>query len=109
MRLEEQAYINNEHRLEMAQAEIVKLQERVAFAEQARDNACALRDEARERAKKRGQVAGKLIAQLHDLVVAVSKRADKPTQDWAQELLDVLLAKSELAETPPTTEPPCGP
>lgn len=44
--------------------EIVWLQERVAHAELARDNALAMRDEAKQQAKEKGVRAGEEIARL---------------------------------------------
>ena len=44
--------------------QIVWLQERVAHAELARDNALAMRDEAKAMAKEKGQRAGEEIARL---------------------------------------------
>lgn len=60
--------INLEHRLELAQAEVVELQERVAYAEQGRDNISAQRDEVQARAKEKGAMSGRIISSLVDLV-----------------------------------------
>ncbi len=53
---------------EVARAEHTALEERVAFAEQARDNAVAQRDVVIERSKAKAQTAGRIISQLKALV-----------------------------------------
>lgn len=64
----EQHIINLEHRLEVAQAEIKALQERVAYAETARDNAQTLADEVQARSKTKVTYAGRLVADLLKLL-----------------------------------------
>ncbi len=54
---------------------IRELQERIAYAEQARDNAVASREEVDERRKKSGDSAGKRIAALTRLVRKYAKFA----------------------------------
>jgi len=65
---DEQHRINLEHRLEAAKAEITALQERVSFAETARDNAIVQGDEAQRRAKVKVAHAGRIIADLIGLL-----------------------------------------
>lgn len=66
-------HLDNEARLAWFDTHIRELQERVAFAELARDNAVTLRDEVDRRRKQSGESAGKRIAALTQLVRAYAK------------------------------------
>lgn len=72
--------VNLEHRLEVAKQETISLQERVAFAEQARDNAIASSDEIQARAKGKVAVAGQIIAKL---LTIIRRSGSKELQDAA--------------------------
>lgn len=58
-----------------AREKIVALQERVAHAERARDNAIASRDEAQQRSKEKGQRDGEEIARLKQEGDALRQKA----------------------------------
>lgn len=68
------------------------LEEELAFAERARDNACAQREETQARAKAGKQSAGRRIGELVDLVDRLCQEVGEPTRDWARgrvaEILD---------------------
>jgi hypothetical protein len=68
---------------------ITVLEERVAFAELARDNALAMRDEVQERAKVKVGKAGKVIAELIRMIMS---EFDPTTEQRAQ--ISEILGKS---------------
>lgn len=78
---------------ERCEQKIIELEERVAFAERARDNAIALRDEAKAMAKEKGIRAGEEIARLKQELAAL--RAEKLADTRA--LVDAHLERIDAA------------
>lgn len=70
----------------------IALEERVAHAELARDNACAQRDEVLARSKASRASAGRRIGELMDLIDRLCQEVPESTRDWARgrvaEILD---------------------
>ncbi len=66
------------------------LEERIAFAEQARDNAIKQRDDTLERSKTKAKSAGDRISALVGLMFV-----DKGTRDDAERQLTTILAKED--------------
>lgn len=76
---------------EQVKARARELEERVCFAEQARDNALAMRDECLRRSKERGESAGRRISQLVELVRQATAGMSKDTVDiFEQRLVEIL-------------------
>lgn len=74
-----------------------QLEERVAYAEQARDNAIAMRDEVQARSKKNSQRTGAMINSLKLLVLSLCEtqtKLDYATQKMAEILKDPVKEKT---------------
>lgn len=69
------------------------LEERIAFAEQARDNAIKQRDDALERAKAKAKSAGDRITALIGLVRTCV--LDRPRMEWVEDRLHGILSKGD--------------
>lgn len=76
----------------------LELQERVAHAELARDNALAMRDEARARSKQARESAGRRISELLDLITRLCQETPESTRDWAH------VRVAEILDRAPSTE-----
>lgn len=76
----------------MTDAERIALEERIAHAEIARDNALAMRDEVQERLKEHRKNAGRMIGELRnillDLLLDVRPDKAKAAADRMQAILD---------------------
>ena len=75
------------------QEQVRKLEERVCFAEQARDNAIAMRDEALQASKLRGASAGRRISQLVELVREATDGMSKDAIERFEQRLAEILEK----------------
>lgn len=76
----------------MTEDERIALEERIAFAEIARDNALAMRDEAQERLRVHRKNAGRMIGELRkiliDLLLEVRPERAKVAAEQMQAILD---------------------
>lgn len=70
---------------------IVELEERLAYAEVARDNALAMRDEAQERLKEHRKNAGRMIGALREIVLFLMKEARPESAKLAEERMRLVL------------------
>lgn len=69
------------------------LEERVAHAENGRDNALAMRDEAQERARLSNQSAGRRIDKLKKLVAVLAEPLSEETKKQTAATVDEILRK----------------
>lgn len=73
--------------------EVMNLQERVAFAEAARDNAQAMAEEARARSRVTRASAGRRISELLGLVKKLGQEVSEPTRTWSALRVSQILGK----------------
>jgi hypothetical protein len=82
----------NEHEFFKQQYEkVVSLEERLAYAEIARDNALAMRDEAQERLKDHRKNSGRVVSGLREVILYLAKHAPKETADTALNQMQAIL------------------
>ncbi len=82
----------NEHEFFKQQYEkVVSLEERLAYAEIARDNALAMRDEALERLKDLRKNSGRVVSGLREVILYLAKHAPKETADTALNQMQAIL------------------
>ncbi len=73
--------------------EVRILEERVAFAELARDNAQAMAEEARARSRVTRASAGRRISELLGLVKKLGQEVSEPTRSWSDVRVSQILGK----------------
>jgi hypothetical protein len=70
-----------------------ELEERVSFAEVARDNAVAMAEEARTRSRVTRGSAGRRISELLGLVKKLGQEVSEPTRAWSAARVSQILGK----------------
>lgn len=70
---------------------VVSLEERLAYAEIARDNALAMRDEAQERLKEQRKNSGRMVSGLREVILFLAKHAPKEDADTALAQMQAIL------------------
>lgn len=73
--------------------EVMNLQERVSFAEAARDNAQAMAEEARARSRVTRASAGRRISELLGLVKKLGQEVSESTRTWSAARVSQILGK----------------
>lgn len=77
---------------------VVTLEEKLAYAELARDNAIALREEVQARAKEQRKNIGRMISEMRELVKVLCQEVDEPTRRWADDRMNEILHKKGDAD-----------
>lgn len=72
---------------------IIELEEALAYAQQARDNAITLREEVQARAKEQRKNIGRMISEMRDLVKVLCQEVDENTRRWADDRMNEILNK----------------
>jgi hypothetical protein len=72
---------------------IIELEEKLAYAELARDNAITLREEVQVRAKNQRKNIGRMISEMRELVKTLCQEVDEPTRRWANGRMNEILNK----------------
>lgn len=79
--------------LKTPEQKIIELEEKLAYAELARDNAIALREEVQARAKNQRKNIGRMISEMRELVKTLCQEVDEPTKQWAKARVNDILNK----------------
>lgn len=74
------------------------LEEELAFAERARDNACVQREEVQARVKAHKLATGRRISEFVDLVDKLCQEVPQSTRDWARGRVAEILDRAPGAE-----------
>ena len=77
---------------------IIQLEEKLAYAEMARDNAVASREEIHQRAKNQRKNIGRMINEMRELVKVVCQEVDASTRRWADGRIDEILNTKGVAD-----------
>lgn len=80
---------------------IITLEEKLAYAELARDNAITLREEVQARAKAQRKNVGRMISEMRELVKVLCQEVDEPTRRWADARMGEILNKKEEGRDDP--------
>lgn len=84
---------------------VVQLEEKLAYAELARDNALASREEIHQRAKNQRKNVGRMLNEMRELVKVLCQEVGESTRLWADGRLDAILDKKEAADDTSKTNP----
>jgi hypothetical protein len=79
--------------LKTPEQKIIELEEKLAYAELARDNAIALREEVQARAKNQRKNIGRMISEMRELVKTLCQEVDEPARRWANGRMNEILNK----------------
>jgi hypothetical protein len=83
---------DNEHEFLKQQYEkVVSLEEKLSYAEIARDNVLAMHDEAQQRLKDHRKNSGRVVSGLREVILFLAKHAPKETSDTALNQMQVIL------------------